>query len=213
MFTVVIPMLLVMNQADTLYEMKKIELAQLDEERDVENIYIYAHETASAPLDLTIKVENKGDLSAKVVTLWVNDEFFELNQLISPMSGMKDLGSFIVSREIGLEYIVMVTTDRGNIFVFDIPLICTSDGWESPIVSIEVLIEHLKPSGEFKIEITGPEPELEFREARAKKNELKYFTFTLQGTYKVEILLGSTRLYYEEETLDFKNKPLWRVHT
>ncbi|GAI75949.1 unnamed protein product [marine sediment metagenome] len=206
-FTAVIPMFLVMRQADTLHEMRKYELAQLDEEKAFENLYVYAHANESFPTDLTVEVENKGDLSAKVVSLWVNDEFFELNQLISPMSGMKDLGSFNVSRVLDLEYVVMVTTDRGKIFVFDIPLTWTIYGWKSPIVSIEVLIEHLHGSGEFKIEITGPEN----RTAMAQKNELRCFTFTSPGTYTVEIFRGSQLLHTEIETLDFQNNPLWRV--
>lgn len=208
MFTAVIPMLLVMRQADTLHEMRKFELARLDEEGDKENLYIYAHETDSGSSDLTIEVENKGDLSVKVVSLWINDEFFELNQLIPPMSGIVDLGSFTVPMLLDFEYIVMVTTDKGKIFVFDIPLTWTINGWTSPIILIEVTVEHLKESGGFRIKITGPEPT---REAMAQKNELMCFTFTLPGPYRVEIFRGWTRLYYEDETLDFVNKPLWRV--
>ena len=206
-FTAFIPMMLVMKQADTIYDMRKHELARFDEERDIENLYVYVHETVTNPLELTIEVENKGDLSAKVVSLWINDDFFDLNQLIPPMTGIKNLGSFNVIREIGMEYIVMVTTDRGKIFVFDIPITWTINGWETPIVSIEVLIEHLQGSGEFKINITGPE----CREAMTQKNELRCFTFTLPGTYTVKIFRGSQLLHTETKTLDFQNKPLWRV--
>jgi len=208
MFTAVIPMFLVMKQADTLNEMRKFELARFDEERDIENLYIYAHETVTDESKLTVEVENKGDLSAKLVNLWVNDEFFELNKLIPPMSGKEDLGSFDVSRLLDFEYIVMVTTDRGKIFVFDIPLTWTSSGWSSPIILIEVTIENLKESGEFKIQITGPEPP---REAMAQNNELRCFTFETKGTYTVEIFRGSKSLHSEYKYLDFKNNPIWRV--
>jgi len=203
-------MILVMRQADTLHEMRKFDLARLDEERDKENLYVYAHETDSGLSGLTIEVENRGYLSAKVVSLWINDEFFELNKLIPPMSGIVDLGSFTVSEELlDFDYIVMVTTDRGKIFVFDIPLTWTINGWKSTIISIEVVIENLggPQSGMFKIFITG----MEEAYASAQKNELTCFTFTLPGDYRVEIFRGSTRLYYEDETLDFVNSPLWRV--
>ena len=209
LFTAVIPMFLVMRQADTLYEMRKYELARYDEERDAERLYVYAHETLGDTDKLTVEVENRGDLSAKVMSLWVNDEFFPLNKMISPMSGVNDLGSFAVTRDEGLEYLVMVTTDRGNIFVLDIPLICVIGGWDSPIISIEVLIEHLPREGEFKIIVT--EPDLEVRTATAKKNEITYFTFTSEGKYTVETLRGTKRGHFEEADLDFKNKPLWRV--
>ena len=208
-FTAFIPMLLVMRQADTLHEMRKFELARLDEERDAENLYIYVRGTGSGSSYLTVEVENKGYLSSKVVSLWINDEFFELNQMISPMSGVEDLGSFDVSGLLDFDYIIMVTTDRGKIFVFDIPLTWTLNGWESTIVSIEVVIEKLggPQSGMFKIFITG----MEEGYASAQKNELTCFTFTKEGPYKVEIFRGGQSLYIGNKILDFVNIPLWRV--
>ena len=209
LFTAVIPMLLVMRQADTLHEMRKFDLARLDEERDVEKLYIYAHETESGSSYLTVEVENKGYLSTKVVSLWINDEFFELNKVIPPMSGIVDLGSFDVSGLLDFDYIIMVTTDRGKIFVFDIPLTWTINGWKSTIISIEVVIENLggPQSGMFKIFITG----MEEGYASAQKNELTCFTFTKEGSYKVEIFRGSQSLHTEYKILDFVNSPLWRV--
>lgn len=211
LFTAFIPMLLVMKQVDTLHEMRKIELARLDEERDVENLYVYAHGTESGSSYLTVEVKNKGYLSAKVVSLWINDEFFELNKLIPPMSEIEDLGSFDVPRLLDFDYIIMVATDRGKIFVFNIPLTWTINGWKSTIISIEVIIENLNPPhGEFKILITAPNPE-DNREAMAQKNELTCFTFTKEGTYIVEIFRGGQCLYGEDLELDFENNPLGQV--
>jgi len=120
MFTAVIPMLLVMNQADTLHEMRKVEVGRLDEERALEDIYFYLALTVvdKAPV-LTLKISNRGELAVRIKGVWVNDTLRDdFDCIIPPISNMDlEIGELMVPDPTEpVIYHILAVTDRGNIF-------------------------------------------------------------------------------------------------
>lgn len=123
MFTAVIPMFLVMNQADTLHEMRKFEVGRLDEERVSEDVYFYVvpsfegEDEAREP-SLTLTVNNRGDHAVKIIRVWINDTLEIVDCIMPPISDA-DLGPFIdlvVPDPLKpTSYQIVVVTDRGNI--------------------------------------------------------------------------------------------------
>ena len=207
LFTTVIPMLLVTRQADTYLEKSKFELGILDEERADEALYMYIY-TDDDPRSLIVKVQNKGELSVRIVRLWVNDEPIDLDYIVQSMSDIEVIHTYPVPDETS-SYYVKVTTDRGNSVAFDTPLVWDSGmmGWESELLSVNVLISAL-PGNVFKIKVIGPYPETDFQETLSLKFEPKFFLVDDDGTYTVRIFRGTKEIYYEEVTINDPEGPL-----
>lgn len=120
MFTAVIPMILVMRQADTFHEREKFEVGRLDEERSMEDIYFYLKPTVvdEQPI-LTLKISNKGELAVRITRVWINDDTRDdFDCIMHPISNMDlEFGGLIVpDPPEPVPYHVMAVTDRGNIF-------------------------------------------------------------------------------------------------
>lgn len=117
MFTAVIPMLLVMNQADIIYEMRKLEVSWLDEEHAMEDIYFYLEPTVVSGLPvLTLKISNTGELAVRIKSVWINDTLRDDFDCIIPPISDKDVILDIPDPAQPVIYHVMAVTDRGNIF-------------------------------------------------------------------------------------------------
>lgn len=150
LFTAVIPMYLIMRQADTLYERKRLELGLLDEARRSEDLYVYVYPTAPESPSLTVKAENKGELLIKVVRVWINDTYYKIDSAVQSLNTMS-LGAYDVSPQDGL-YFVKVTTDRGNVFASDYPIRYKGGKWEVGMFEINVLI-YYESAGWYNIEV------------------------------------------------------------
>ena len=200
MFIAVVPMLLVMRQVETIHTMRKYELEVVDEERRDEELYVYVYLQADPP-GLTVKAQNRGRLSVRVVSLWVNDEHFELNKMISPMNGPQELCTVELNPSIDNSYFIMVTTDKGNMIAFDTPITWGLEGWETDIFSINVLISSL-PGTTFKIQVTGQEPII------TEKYVPKFIIVPGAGTYTVDIFRGTALLYSETVQLFWPDTPV-----
>ena len=74
LFTSVIPMLLVMKQADTIYTQKIHEMEARDDERDNEILEASAFPVSTTSDELKVKIENTGVVSAKIIRVWINDD-------------------------------------------------------------------------------------------------------------------------------------------
>ena len=75
MFTAIIPMMLVMNQADQIYARKIKTVETLDGERSAENIRVIAYPNSSNSSEMILKLENRGNVPVKIVRAWFNDVY------------------------------------------------------------------------------------------------------------------------------------------
>ena len=211
LFTSIVPMLLVMNQADTIYEQRKLEVTRSDEERARESVYVLVYPTGeAAPGNLTIEANNRCEMSVKVVRIWINDTIYSDESIISSMSQL-ELGSFNVSPPEGKNstYDVRVTTERGNVFEAGSgPL--TYNGWEW-IVETKLLNVLISSSGiVFKIYVTGPNDYNEYAQVwKIGGTALKTFDITDSGNgdYTVIVKRGSSVIHEEVVTMEWPNGP------
>jgi len=219
LFTAVIPMFLVMRQADTLHEKRKLELGRLDEEKRRENIRVYVFPTPDSPPDqpsLTVRVDNRGELLVRVVRIWVNDQPLDVDCAVQGMS-QKGLEPFDVSTEPG-SYIIKVTTDRGNVFASDSgPITYLGGGeWAVGMLVINVLI-YYAPGGVYDINVWLGEklgdPLLSRTIQKSSGMAFTFFDvteFDIPGeseTYHVEITRGSDVIYSHGVTISWPDGP------
>jgi len=218
MFTAVIPMFLVMRQADTLHEIRKHEQEILDQEKMNEAVYIYVFPatdpTTGNPI-LTLKAVNRGDFVVKIVKIWINDNSnSEENFIVNPM-GMYEIilddGYFIP--EDGKYYFIKVTTDRGNIFSSESgSLHYSSEGtWEEGMFAINVLISHPEP-GWYQVDINHSNGEaLNGSPFPIRKDAsgpaFGFFNIIIKDTYYVKITKNSALIKDEYVTIDWPEYP------
>jgi len=200
-FTAFIPMMLVMRQADTIYEMRKHELEILDQERSSEDIYIYIYPDAILTSSLKVTAQNKGELVTRLVSLWINDEYYPLNVDLQSMDETQGLGIYPLTPMDDESFFITVTTDRGNIIGSDTELIWIDElsGWTTgEVFAVNVLINSL-PGNEFKIEVWGPNAF--YVDGQTEKFDPKFFLVPEAGDYTVKIYRGSNLLYTKDLTI------------
>lgn len=160
LFTSVIPMMLVMKQADTIYTQTVIEMEAADQERANEAAEAYAFPVNDTSPELKVRVSNIGVVPIKVVRVWINDDLFSYEKTITSQE-TKVLGPFEIVKVDGA-YIVKVTSDRGNCFSSTAGTLYLQDGyWFTPSLGIHVLV--LNWWGKYQIYVynttwTSPEP-------------------------------------------------------
>lgn len=209
-FTAVIPMMLVMRQADTLHEMRKHELGILDQEKAREDLYLYVYpKTLTSPV-LIVEVQNKGELAIRVLRLWVNDDSTKLDVSVPPMS-TKEIGSVEVSNK-GKLYIKLAT-DRGNIFP-SISGILTYDpykGWQIDSYTIYIIIRNPSNSLHIKVGLVSEPPEPPLYDKDVDPNQTGYLISVYEpGKYNVRVTKWNNKphqevLYDRTHTLDLIN--------
>lgn len=152
LFTAVIPMFLVMKQADNIYVQNVHEMTIQDDERTRENIIVSAYPGGSDTI--MVKVENKGNVPVTIVRVWMNDENVSRNDSLSSNSH-KILGPFQVDVENGDTVITNVVTGRGNVFYSISGGLYYSDGqWFTVSLGICVVIYDPK-GGQFRITLVN----------------------------------------------------------
>lgn len=160
LFTSVIPMMLVMKQADTIYTKKVHEMEARDDEGAREKVTASAYPNTSNSSQIMAKVENKGNVPVKIIRVWTNDEYHSQNELI-PSNSKKVLGPFTVSVENNSSLVAKVVTERGNVFHSISGSLYYSDGsWFTASLGICVVIYNAE-GGMFLIKLincTEPEP-------------------------------------------------------
>ena len=140
MFTSVIPMMLVMKQADTIYTQKTHEMESRDEERANEAIEANAFPVNDTSNQLRVQVQNSGVVSVKIIRLWINDVDYSEDATVK--AGDSDtLGPYTIDLEANSSYSVKAVTERGNCFASTSGTLYFSDGfWFTPSIGINVLV-------------------------------------------------------------------------
>ena len=221
-FTAFIPMMLVMKQADTIYEMRKHELGILEQERMNEDVHVYAFPaTGSSPENpsLTLIVENRGNLAIKIVKIWINDDTHSLEDfVVEPMSWIPtdlDYYTFVPT----INYFIKITTDRGNMFSSDSgSIFCKSDGsWDGGLFTINFLISYPE-AGWFDVEVRYSNdndeilllvPDGEFSIQKSMfGSAFEFFNVPNAQKYHISITKrGGTEIYARFKTIEWPNGP------
>ncbi len=214
MFTAVIPMLLIMRQADTLHEMRKFELERFDDEREKEDINVYVYNKTTSSESLTLRVENWGDFSVNIVRIWINDSPHLLEDfcVLPTNSHETELTGFIPVPD--TRYIIKVANDRGNIFFTESgSLYCDEDGnWETGFFTIYFTISANQPAGFYDVEVrqvneTGLLESIFPIKKRGLETADDFCDVLKAGTYHVKITKGSEVFYNNCVTIPWPNGP------
>jgi len=126
LFSTVVPMYLVMNQADTIYDQKMFEMKRLEDERSRESLVVDVSAMSQYSNILNINVSNECVLVVKIVRIWINDTYSTASAVLQSMSVLSM--NLTVVPSLNCSYSIMVATERGNVFVAD-SLFYGEDGW------------------------------------------------------------------------------------
>jgi hypothetical protein len=138
LFTAVIPMMLVMNQADTIYEKNKLEITRADDERDRENMIVYPIPSLTEP-EMDVTLINTGEVSAQVVRIWINDTSYPVAAQISTFSSV-EVGPFPAAKVEGAKYEVRATSARSNVYTSEIGTLRYEGGeWVSETLGFNLI--------------------------------------------------------------------------
>jgi len=210
LFTAVIPMFLVMRQADTLHEMRKHQLEIIDEEKERE----YLRVRISPVLDsysMILKVENKGDSMIKIIRLWVNEKDEEWIYLLDVNEDHEEL---LLIEETG-SYSVIVVTEKGNLFASDNSLNLDGDGvWsQEDVYAIYVRISYDAVIFHITVTDLGDFTEYASVQRRGKGGTaFKAFIVPGPGTYYIEIITGGRIIHESSVTIlagEGEDKSVW----
>lgn len=212
-FSAVIPMLLVMRQADTFHDISKHELVISDQERMDEEIYVYVFPVTEDSTTLTLEVQNRGNLVVNVVQVWINDVPHQFDDFgVQPMSWLgRDLDYFTAVPDNW--YFIKIITDRGNIFSSDSGSLYYDSGgnWTEGMFAINFLISY-PAAGWFDIEIRqGDEygPILDGTPFQIHKSSsgsaFDFFNVPSAITYHVKITKNLELIYEDDVTIDWPN--------
>jgi len=210
-------MLLVIKQADTLFELRKNELGILDEGRMDEEIYVYIFPVTEDSTTLTLKVHNRGHLVVNVVQVWINDVPNILEDFVLQPMGWNEMvlnestADFIPIP--GTRYFIKITTDRGNIFSSNSgSLYCDSEGkWDEGMFGINFLISY-PAAGWFNVSIkhadTG-DPVLEpfFIHKSSAGVAFDFRPVPSAKKYHVIIMKGTEKIYDDNVTISWPYGP------
>jgi hypothetical protein len=138
LFSAIIPMQLVMKQADNIALRKTHEAQILDQERFDENIEVYP-----VPLTgedkLNVTIINNSEFPIKIKHLWINNTHYNTDLTVNSLQ-TDEIGPFDVKTYNGVEYTVKVTTERGNVFISEIGTIFYSGGdWTTETLGFRLI--------------------------------------------------------------------------
>jgi len=206
MFTAVIPMMLVMNQADTLHEMRKHELEILDDERARECLSLYVCPEGESSPYVDVTIVNKGEVLAHVVKIWINDEEIPVDVNVPTMSE-EELEPFELEMVEGAEYDIRATTDRGNVFLPENGVLRYEEGgWEMETFSIRIFTSGFTWHLQITVRVGDEEGEIIYDEWEWVGKGGYEVIVPEPGNYHVKI----TRWWHEELFNDIVNIP-WPI--
>ncbi len=150
-FSSVIPMTLIMRQADGVYERELHEVKTKDELKNEETLMLFAY-SKTDDSDITVFVQNLGEEVVEVVGVWYNDDRTSVSENIASSEAV----SFDPISIPGVEddpLNVKVTTSNGNIFECALGTVWYgSNGWYTP--SLGVCVTIINDSGQYHINVT-----------------------------------------------------------
>lgn len=198
MFTSVIPMWLVMKQADVLYERKMLEMTRLDDEAERESMELYAFPSSYDEAQwLNITAYNTCEVPINLVRLWVNGTVTPLSITV-PVMGSVNVSHYEINAEIGSSFEIRATSERGNVYVSQTGTLSWSGGeWETETIGINLIFPS-RPGGvnrgndwKNKLEINVTQnSDIIFEDVVvywAISASEKFFELGVPGTYNVSV--------------------------
>jgi len=146
LFSVVIPLFLYINMMNNLYNQTFLEMTELDQQRMMESITVFAYPTAGH--NISVYIRNKCVLNVNVTRIWVTDLQNKTVHLLDESLYLTP-GSYSItlinasSLKLGASVNVDAATERGKVYASETnTLYLTAKGeWEVLPYAIDIVIE------------------------------------------------------------------------
>jgi len=219
LFTCVMPFFLYINQVNSLYDQTVIEMKQLDHDRTLENIEVYAYPLNDTGNQISIYIKNQCPLTVEIVRIWINDYYYTSDLQISGMSwNITDPINVTLPESNSTAFYVKITTARGNCFSSRTnPLSYTAEsGWSGGgELSINVVISrdyNGKVTYNIKVTKVSDGSIICDDDVTLIGNTRSYFKkvgIELPDTYNVRITKGDTLLREEQVEVTWQSPTQW----
>jgi len=140
LFSSIIPMMLVMNQADTMYEQRKFEQQKTDERRDLESLEMYVFPLGKHDDEINFTVNSVCEVPVNITRVWINNEYYTINTMIPAMNTVK-LPTQTIDLVDGQFYYVKIVSANNVITPSETGamLYNASEGWQCESLQIIII--------------------------------------------------------------------------
>ncbi|MBC8273464.1 MAG: hypothetical protein H8E40_00625 [Chloroflexi bacterium] len=139
LFSSVIPMMLVMKQADVILEQEKLEIVRRDDEGDRESLELYPIPDLAAT-HVNVTILNTCETSIDIVRVWINDTLTDVTVTVNALSH-EQIGPFPIQVVDGSSFDVRVTTGRGNVYTAETGILHYQGGeWVTETLGIRLIL-------------------------------------------------------------------------
>ena len=139
LFSSVIPMMLVMKQADVILEQGKLEIVRRDDEGDRESLELYPIPDLAAT-HVNVTILNTCETSIDIVRVWINDTLTDVTVTVNALSH-EQIGPFPIQVVDGSSFDVRVTTGRGNVYTAETGVLHYQGGeWVTETLGIRLIL-------------------------------------------------------------------------
>jgi archaellum component FlaF (FlaF/FlaG flagellin family) len=179
LFTIIVPLLLYIQNANALYNFAVLERRNLDYYRSQEDLEVHAYEDLKDNNTIKVEAYNKGDISVIIKRIWVIDRkdvntkgisgiyIFEYNKNCTPdlpylLNPRQEVVTFNTNIKaiVGHVYDIKLVTERGNIYIpKESPLLGGHGGNPATYAySLIVTIVNMHPGTTYNFTLVGNVP-------------------------------------------------------
>jgi hypothetical protein len=199
LFSSVIPMMLVMKQADVVLEQGKLEVARVDDEGDRESLELYPIPDLAAT-HVNVTILNTCETSIDIVRVWINDTLTDVTATVNALSHVQ-IGPFPIQAVDGSSFDVRVTTGRGNVYTAETGVLYYQGGeWLTETLGIRLIMPSRPGKGarenrwlnELRVTIADEEGDILYSNSSmywAISASEKFFELESAGDYDVTIYI------------------------
>ena len=221
MYTAIVPMMLVMQQANDFKERKLHEADVLDQERDMENVEVYPIPSLTENI-MNITLINAGELPVEIVRLRINSTVVDVTTSISTL-GSVEIGPYPLTPTNGSSYDIRVTTARGNVFTSSVGMLFYDEGeWMSEVLGFRLIFPSRPGKGkrqnnwlnEVRVTIKEGEDEIYINSTIywAISASEKFFELSSAGDYQIIVYIWcSGTPKYWDKIYDTEHSITWPV--
>jgi len=126
LFSAVLPMFIMMRQADVYYEQAKLDANRLDEEKALEELKVYVAPDSN---NYTVTLVNNGEVPVTVIRVWENENNNTITEtILSQEENELDPIDFSHAPGENDTFEISIITERGNTFLNENGIMTYGDG-------------------------------------------------------------------------------------
>jgi len=145
LFSAVIPMQLMMKQADSMFSSKQWEASQEDDKRDRESMEVYPIPSEDAT-HINVTLINKREFRIDIVRVWINNSLTNITTSIETLGNIQ-IGPFPINPLNGSVFDVRAVSSRGNVYTAETGLLYYQNGeWVTETMGIRLIFPS-RPGG------------------------------------------------------------------